>query len=99
MASPKRTGGTRPRIRPTLPFPRAPRLSAGPWPRSHKIRMCRAGTDTACPVGSSIKVYGFTDLDRSQPDAWRYLTEVQDAGRPAEVTGYRYINVRTMQWM
>jgi NAD(P)-dependent dehydrogenase (short-subunit alcohol dehydrogenase family) len=39
--------------------------------------------------GGLAKVYGFTDLDGSQPDAWRYLTEVQDAGRPADITGYR----------
>src|ERR687896_916298 len=39
--------------------------------------------------GELAKVYGFTDLDGSQPDAWRYLVEVQDAGRPADVTGYR----------
>jgi NAD(P)-dependent dehydrogenase (short-subunit alcohol dehydrogenase family) len=39
--------------------------------------------------GGLAKVYGFTDLDGSQPDAWRYLVEVQDAGRPADATGYR----------
>jgi NAD(P)-dependent dehydrogenase (short-subunit alcohol dehydrogenase family) len=39
--------------------------------------------------GQLAKVYGFTDLDGSQPDAWRYLTEVQEAGKPADVTGYR----------
>jgi NAD(P)-dependent dehydrogenase (short-subunit alcohol dehydrogenase family) len=39
--------------------------------------------------GGLAKEYGFTDLDGSQPDAWRYLVEVQDAGRPADVTGYR----------
>ncbi|MGQ0719409.1 MAG: SDR family oxidoreductase [Pseudonocardiales bacterium] len=39
--------------------------------------------------GQLAKVYGFTDLDGSQPDCWRYLTEVQDAGKPADVTGYR----------
>ena len=39
--------------------------------------------------GQLAKVYGFTDLDGSQPDAWRYLVEVQDAGKPADVTGYR----------
>ena len=39
--------------------------------------------------GQLAKVYRFTDLDGSQPDAWRYLTEVQDAGKPADVTGYR----------
>jgi NAD(P)-dependent dehydrogenase (short-subunit alcohol dehydrogenase family) len=39
--------------------------------------------------GQLAKVYGFTDLDGSQPDAWRYLREVQDAGKPADATGYR----------
>ena len=39
--------------------------------------------------GGLAKEYGFTDLDGSQPDCWRYLVEVQDVGRPADVTGYR----------
>jgi NAD(P)-dependent dehydrogenase (short-subunit alcohol dehydrogenase family) len=39
--------------------------------------------------GQLAKVYGFTDLDGSQPDAWRYVVEVQDAGKPADTTGYR----------
>jgi NAD(P)-dependent dehydrogenase (short-subunit alcohol dehydrogenase family) len=39
--------------------------------------------------GELARVYGFTDVDGSQPDAWRYLVEVQDAGKPADVTGYR----------
>jgi NAD(P)-dependent dehydrogenase (short-subunit alcohol dehydrogenase family) len=39
--------------------------------------------------GQLAKIYGFTDLDGSRPDAWRYLVEVQDAGKPADVTGYR----------
>jgi len=39
--------------------------------------------------GQLAQVYGFTDADGSQPDAWRYLVEVQDAGKPADVTGYR----------
>lgn len=39
--------------------------------------------------GGLAKVYGFTDLDGSQPDAWRYLVEVQDVGKPADTTGYR----------
>lgn len=33
--------------------------------------------------------YGFTDTDGSRPDCWRYLVEVQEAGRPADATGYR----------
>ena len=39
--------------------------------------------------GGLAKVYGFTDLDGSRPDAWRYVPEVQDAGKPADATGYR----------
>ncbi|MFV8187412.1 MULTISPECIES: SDR family oxidoreductase [unclassified Streptomyces] len=39
--------------------------------------------------GALAREYGFTDLDGSRPDAWRYLVEVQDAGKPADVTGYR----------
>jgi NAD(P)-dependent dehydrogenase (short-subunit alcohol dehydrogenase family) len=39
--------------------------------------------------GGLAQVYGFTDLDGSQPDAWRYLIEVQEAGKPADATGYR----------
>ena len=39
--------------------------------------------------GGLAKEYGFTDLDGSQPDAWRYIVEVQDAGLPADTTGYR----------
>lgn len=39
--------------------------------------------------GELAKIYGFTDLDGSQPDCWRYVVEVQDAGKPADVTGYR----------
>jgi NAD(P)-dependent dehydrogenase (short-subunit alcohol dehydrogenase family) len=39
--------------------------------------------------GGLARDYGFTDLDGSQPDCWRYLVEVQDAGQPADPTGYR----------
>ena len=39
--------------------------------------------------GQLARTYGFTDLDGSQPDAWRYLPEVQDAGKPADTAGYR----------
>jgi len=39
--------------------------------------------------GGLAREYGFTDIDGSQPDCWRYLVEVQDAGRPADPTGYR----------
>jgi NAD(P)-dependent dehydrogenase (short-subunit alcohol dehydrogenase family) len=39
--------------------------------------------------GGLAQEYGFTDLDGSRPDCWRYMVEVQDAGRPADPVGYR----------
>jgi NAD(P)-dependent dehydrogenase (short-subunit alcohol dehydrogenase family) len=39
--------------------------------------------------GGLAREYGFTDVDGSQPDYWRYVVEVQDAGLPADPTGYR----------
>lgn len=39
--------------------------------------------------GGLAREYGFTDLDGSRPDAWRYIVEVQDAGKDANPEGYR----------
>ncbi len=39
--------------------------------------------------GGLAKAYGFTDIDGSQPDCWRYMVEIQDPGLPADATGYR----------
>jgi NAD(P)-dependent dehydrogenase (short-subunit alcohol dehydrogenase family) len=39
--------------------------------------------------GQLAGVYGFTDVDGTRPDCWRYLEEVVDAGRPAGDAGYR----------
>ena len=39
--------------------------------------------------GGLAQVYGFTDLDGTRPDCWRYIVEVREAGRPADDSGYR----------
>jgi NAD(P)-dependent dehydrogenase (short-subunit alcohol dehydrogenase family) len=39
--------------------------------------------------GELAQAYGFTDLDGSKPDAWRYIVEVQEPNKPADTTGYR----------
>jgi NAD(P)-dependent dehydrogenase (short-subunit alcohol dehydrogenase family) len=39
--------------------------------------------------GQLAQNYGFTDVDGSRPDCWRYMVEVQDAGLPADASGYR----------
>ena len=46
-------------------------------------------TGQSLSSGGLAKVYGFTDVDGSRPDCWRYMTEVQEAGRAADATGYR----------
>jgi NAD(P)-dependent dehydrogenase (short-subunit alcohol dehydrogenase family) len=39
--------------------------------------------------GALAREYGFTDLDGSRPDAWRYMVEVQDPGLEANPDPYR----------
>jgi NAD(P)-dependent dehydrogenase (short-subunit alcohol dehydrogenase family) len=40
--------------------------------------------------GQLAQSYGFTDLDGTQPDCWRYMVEVVERpGAPADDTGYR----------
>ena len=39
--------------------------------------------------GGLAQHYGFTDMDGTRPDCWRYMVEVQDAGLPPDPTGYR----------
>ncbi|SHN47485.1 SDR family oxidoreductase [Cryptosporangium aurantiacum] len=39
--------------------------------------------------GSLARRYRIDDLDGSRPDGWRYMMEVERAGKPADTTGYR----------
>ena len=39
--------------------------------------------------GELARYYDITDTDGTQPDCWRYLMEIQDAGKPATEAGYR----------
>ncbi|WP_020664132.1 SDR family oxidoreductase [Amycolatopsis benzoatilytica] len=39
--------------------------------------------------GQLAKVYEIDDVDGSRPDAWRYIEEVQEPGKPADTAGYR----------
>ena len=56
-------------------------LAADPDKRRH--------SGASLSSGGLAKEYGFTDVDGSRPDAWRYMVEVQDPGNPADATGYR----------
>ncbi|EQD88175.1 NAD(P)-dependent dehydrogenase (short-subunit alcohol dehydrogenase family) [Saccharopolyspora erythraea NRRL 2338] len=76
---------------------RSPHFAISETPRyvGRAIAAMAADPDVARFNGQSVssgglaKVYGFTDLDGSRPDAWRYCLEVEWAGKPADVTGYR----------
>ena len=39
--------------------------------------------------GQLAREYGFTDLDGSQPDIWRYIEEIRDRGLQANHNDYR----------
>ncbi|MFI9173768.1 SDR family oxidoreductase [Streptomyces lincolnensis] len=76
---------------------RVPHFAISETPRyvGRAVAALAADPDVARWNGASLssgglaQVYGFTDLDGSRPDAWRYIVEVQDAGKPADTTGYR----------
>ena len=84
-----RTGARPRRSSRTSRSPRVPPTSAGPSRRSPPIPTVARWNGQSLSSGQLAQVYGFTDLDGSRPDAWRYLVEVQDAGKPADTTGYR----------
>ncbi|MFH8217973.1 SDR family oxidoreductase [Streptomyces sp. NPDC018057] len=70
-------------------------ISESPRYVGRAVAALAADPDTARRNGRSLssgalaREYGFTDLDGSRPDAWRYLAEVQDRNLPADTTGYR----------
>ncbi|MEU8790489.1 SDR family oxidoreductase [Streptomyces sp. NPDC048643] len=70
-------------------------ISETPFYVGRAVAALAADPDVARWNGQSLsggrlaREYGFTDRDGSRPDAWRYMVEVQDKGRPADVTGYR----------
>jgi hypothetical protein len=39
--------------------------------------------------GQLAREYGFTDLDGSQPDIWRYIVEIRERGLHANLNAYR----------
>jgi hypothetical protein len=40
-------------------------------------------------AGQLAREYGFTDVDGSQPDIWRYIEEVRETGQHADLNQYR----------
>jgi len=76
---------------------RIPHFAISETPRfvGRAVAALAADPDVARHNGASLssgalaREYGFTDLDGSRPDAWRYMVEVQDPGLPANADPYR----------
>ena len=76
---------------------RIPHFGISETPRyvGRAVAALAADPDKARHAGASLssgglaREYGFTDLDGSRPDAWRYMVEVQDPGLPANPDPYR----------
>jgi len=76
---------------------RIPHFGISETPRyvGRAVAALAADPDKARHTGASLssgglaREYGFTDLDGSRPDAWRYMVEVQDPGLPADPGPYR----------
>ena len=87
--SPRRTGARGPRASRTSASRNRRPTSGARSPRSRPTRTPAASAAQSLSSGQLAQVYGFTDVDGTRPDAWRYLVEVQDPGLPADDTGYR----------
>jgi NAD(P)-dependent dehydrogenase (short-subunit alcohol dehydrogenase family) len=76
---------------------RIPHFAISETPRfaGRAVAALAADPDRARHNGASLssgglaQEYGFTDLDGSRPDCWRYMVEVQDPGLPANAEAYR----------
>ena len=77
------------RRRPTSPSPNRLATSGGPSSRWRRIPTGRDGTSNRSAPGASRREYGFTDIDGSRPDIWRYIEEVRERGLEADPSQYR----------
>jgi len=76
---------------------RIPHFAISETPRfvGRAVAALAADPDVARHNGASLssgglaQEYGFTDLDGSRPDCWRYMVEIQDPGLPADAGPYR----------
>ena len=73
----------------TSPSPRARPSSVARWRRWRAIPTSRAGTASRSPAASSRRSTASPTSTAAGPTRGAYVVEVQDAGKPADVTGYR----------
>ncbi len=76
--------GRRRRRRPTSPSPNRLATSAAPSSRWRRIPSGPGGTSSRSAPAGSRREYGFTDLDGSRPDIWRYIEEIRERGLDAD---------------
>ncbi len=94
---PKGTGATRSTRPPSTIIPAPPQTSrclsrldtsGALSSRWHRILAGPDGTRSRSAPVSSLE-YGFTDLDGSQPDVWRFIEEIREPGLDANSDDYR----------
>ena len=89
----RRTAGARGRSEPrTSASPRRRATSGAPSPRSAADPDVARWNGESLSSGQLAQVYGFTDLDGTQPDCWRYMVEVverEGARRATRATARR----------
>ena len=82
-------GDERPSAPPDFALSESPRYVGRAVAALAPIRTGRAGTSSRSTPAGSPHEYGFTDVDGSQPDVWRFIGEARDRGDDADLADYR----------
>jgi hypothetical protein len=82
MASPHRTGVTRQRARPHFAISESPAFVGRAVVALAQDPDVSPWSGQSLSSGQLARIYVFTDIDGSQPNAWRYVHEVQDVANP-----------------
>ena len=77
------------RRHPTSRSRRRPASWGGRSSRSPPIPTGPGGTSSRSTPGALAQEYGFTDVDGSRPDVWRYIVEVRERDGDADLDDYR----------
>ena len=77
------------RDRPTSRSPSRPASSAARSWRSPRIPTAARWNQQSVNSGQLAHEYGFTDVDGSQPDVWRYIDDTGDSALQVNLDDYR----------
>ena len=75
--------------RPTSRCRSRPATSAAPSPRWPPIPSRARWNQRSVTSGELAEAYGFTDVDGTQPDVWRYIADSRGTDSPPDPDEYR----------